>query len=229
MPGGGLRAHRTVARRRKRPRSAATRPTSAIGWPTACSPPSPAAAPRPPSSTRDRCASTRICRAGTRSPAASVEELFAYPTPLYLLRLDGATLEQVAHSPSAVGRAAATGCRSPAAPSLTTSPREPRRPSHPPGAERRAAASDRTTTILVVTGDYLINPDIGDQDGYTMLEPRAGRPAVRPTGRTSRTLVDRRDLKAAEPQGIAPVDRGADLPAEDEVLGWRMRRTAPSG
>jgi 2',3'-cyclic-nucleotide 2'-phosphodiesterase (5'-nucleotidase family) len=98
----------------------------------------------------------------------TVEELFAYPAPLYLLRIDGRTLERVARQAiagwpgsgnwlqisgfafvhdTAAGKATDLRLLTPAGP----------RPVEP------------DEEILVVTNNYLIDPTIGDQDGFTML------------------------------------------------------------
>jgi 2',3'-cyclic-nucleotide 2'-phosphodiesterase (5'-nucleotidase family) len=131
-----------------------------------------------------------------------IEELFAYPTPLYLLKIDGATLTRVAEQSvrgwpgsgtwlqiagfafrhDTVGRTAT---------SLTWLGSGKARPVAP-GEE-----------VLAVTADYLINPDIGDQDGYLMLNRSqvVKECAVNGLDLKARMI---RDVKEAEPAGISP-------------------------
>jgi len=100
-----------------------------------------------------------------------IEELFAYPAPLVLLEIDGATLQQVLdravqgwsgngwwlqvaglafrHDPQAVTATDAT---------LLT-----------PGGPRPLDPGER---VLAVTQAYLVDPTMGDQDGYAMLGPQ---------------------------------------------------------
>ena len=144
--------------------------------------------------------------AGTLITRRHVEELFAYPTPLYLLRLDGATFQKVAeqsvrgwpgsgswlqiagwayrHDPTAKAATDLT--------LLAPGGARPLRPDEP---------------ILVVTNDYLINPEMGDQDGYTMLSQDQVVSGCAAAGQDLKEIVVR-GLKAAEPAGIAPVDEG---------------------
>jgi 2',3'-cyclic-nucleotide 2'-phosphodiesterase (5'-nucleotidase family) len=107
--------------------------------------------------------------AGTRITRRHVEELFAYPTPLRLIRIDGATLQQVVdnavrHWPGSgswlqvSGLAYVHDTTGKAARNLSLLTPEGARPVRP------------DETILVVTNDYLVDPDAGDQDGYTMLD-----------------------------------------------------------
>jgi 2',3'-cyclic-nucleotide 2'-phosphodiesterase (5'-nucleotidase family) len=144
--------------------------------------------------------------AGTRITRRHVEELFAYPTPLYLLRLTGATLQEVADQSvrgwpgsgswlQISGLAYQHDQAAKAARNLTLLA---------PGGARPVRPDE---TVLVVTNDYVINPDIGDQDGYTMLSRGQIVPGCAATGQDLKDLIVR-DLKAAEPQGIAPVDEG---------------------
>lgn len=144
--------------------------------------------------------------AGTPITRRHVEELFAYPTPLYLLRLDGATLQKVADQSvygwpgsgswlQISGWAYRHDQSARAARNLTLLAPAGARPVRP------------DETILVVTNDYVINPDIGDQDGYVMLSRDQAVSGCAATGQDLKDIVIR-DLKAAEPQGIAPVDEG---------------------
>jgi 2',3'-cyclic-nucleotide 2'-phosphodiesterase (5'-nucleotidase family) len=135
-----------------------------------------------------------------------VEELFAYPTPLWLLKVDGATLKQVAEHAtrgwpgsgswlqiSGFAYAHDQEARTASQVSLLT------------GGGSRPLRDDET--VLVVTGDYLINPEAGDQDGYVML----GRSQV-----VDGCAANQKDLKQivtdalrqAEPRGIAPAVEG---------------------
>ncbi len=132
-----------------------------------------------------------------------VDELFAYPAPPRLLRLDGATLERVAaraveawsaaghwlqisgfafvHDPDAGTVADVT---------LLT-----------PDGPRPLGDRDR---LYAATLDYLVNPAAGDQDGYTMLGPAQV---------VSSSAADLRALVVAElarrwDEGIAPEVEG---------------------
>lgn len=99
----------------------------------------------------------------------TIEELFAYPSPLSLLRIKGSTLQQVAAraiagwpgsgnwlqiSGFSFVHDTANGKISDVA--LVT-----------PGGSRPVRPEE---DILVVTNDYLFDPS-GDRDGYTMLDP----------------------------------------------------------
>lgn len=140
--------------------------------------------------------------AGTILNRRHIEELFAYPTPLYLLKLDGALLKQVAEQsvrawPGSGSwlQIAGFGFRHDTRGRLATSLTwlGPPRP-------RPVAPSD---PVLAVTADYLINAEMGDQDGYQML----GRGQVVndcPVNGTDLKPLIVRDLRAAEPDGIAP-------------------------
>jgi 2',3'-cyclic-nucleotide 2'-phosphodiesterase (5'-nucleotidase family) len=154
--------------------------------------------------------------AGTPITRRHVEELFAYPTPLYLLRLDGATLQKVADQSvrgwpgsgswlQISGWAYQHDQSARAARNLTLLA---------PGGARPVRPDE---TILVVTNDYVINPEIGDQDGYTMLSRDQIVSGCAATGQDLKDIVIR-DLKAAEPQGIAPVDEGRICQPETKCL-----------
>jgi 2',3'-cyclic-nucleotide 2'-phosphodiesterase (5'-nucleotidase family) len=99
----------------------------------------------------------------------TIEELFAYPAPLSLLRLKGSTLQQVAARAiegwpgsgnwlqiSGFSFVHDTANRRVSDVELVTP------------AGRRPVQPDED--VLVVTNDYLFDPK-GDRDGYTMLEP----------------------------------------------------------
>jgi 2',3'-cyclic-nucleotide 2'-phosphodiesterase (5'-nucleotidase family) len=98
----------------------------------------------------------------------TVEELFAYPAPLYLLRIDGRTLEAVARQAIAGWPGSGnwlqisgfsfvhdTAGRGVSDVELATS------------SGRRPVRLDEE--VLVVTNNYLLDPTMGDQDGFTML------------------------------------------------------------
>ena len=57
--------------------------------------------------------------------------------------------------------------------------------------------------VLAVVGDYLVNPEIGDQDGYQMLNRGQIVTDCAMEGLDLKTLVIRA-LQAADPTGIAP-------------------------
>lgn len=144
--------------------------------------------------------------AGTKIVRRHVEELFGYETPLRLIRIDGATLQKVidhavrfwpgsgswlqisgfawSHDPQA---GTATGL------TLLT-PQGP-----------RAVRPDEE--ILAAVDDYLVNPQIGDQDGYTMLQPSQIVGSCAADGHDLKTVVEDA-LRAANPQGIAPKAEG---------------------
>jgi 2',3'-cyclic-nucleotide 2'-phosphodiesterase (5'-nucleotidase family) len=144
--------------------------------------------------------------AGTPITRRHIEELFAYPTPLYLLRLTGATLQEVANQsvhgwPGSGSWLQISGW----AYQHDQAARVARNLTLPAPGGARPVRPDET--ILVVTNDYVINPDIGDQDGYIMLSRDQVVSGCAATGQDLKDVVIR-DLKAAEPQGIAPVDEG---------------------
>ena len=73
------------------------------------------------------------------------------------------------------------------------------------GGKPRAVATGEP--VLAVTADYLINPDIGDQDGYQMLNRGQVVAGCAVNGVDLKTLVIR-DIRAAEPAGISPKVEG---------------------
>lgn len=135
-----------------------------------------------------------------------LEELFAYATPLSLVKVDGATLAKVAEQSvrgwpgsgswlqvSGFGFRHDTANR--AASALTWLGDGPPRP---------VAPGD---SVLAVVGDYLINPEIGDQDGYQMLNRSQVVTSCAANGvDLKKVMIDA--LRAAEPAGIAPVVDG---------------------
>lgn len=135
-----------------------------------------------------------------------LEELIAYKTPLYLLKLDGATLLKVAEQSvrgwpgsgtwlQVAGFAFRHDTAGRSASGLTWIGSSKPRPVAP-GEE-----------VLAVTADYLINPDIGDQDGYLMLNRGQMVQECAANGVDLKDLLIR-DIKAAEPAGIAPKVEG---------------------
>lgn len=135
-----------------------------------------------------------------------VEELFAYETPLYLLKIDGATLKQVAAQATygwpgsgswlqIAGFAWVHDQTARTARQVTLLA---------PGGDR-AVRDDET--VLAVVGDYMINPDIGDQDGYVMLDRSQVVDGCAANGQDLKQIVVAA-LKKAEPQGIAPEIEG---------------------
>jgi 2',3'-cyclic-nucleotide 2'-phosphodiesterase (5'-nucleotidase family) len=135
-----------------------------------------------------------------------VEELFAYPAPLYLLKIDGKTLRQVAEHATrgwpgsgswlqVSGFAYVHDQQAKTARQVTLlTPQGP-----------RPVRDDET--ILAVTNDYLINPEIGDQDGYQMLSQSQVVATCAANTKDLKELTVAA-LKAAEPQGIAPRSDG---------------------
>lgn len=145
--------------------------------------------------------------AGTRITRRHVEELFGYPTPLHLIRIDGATLQKVADRAvenwpgsgswlQISGFAYVHDPDAKAARNLTLLT--------PEGA--RSVRPDET--ILVATNDYLLDPKMGDQDGYTMLSLEQKVEGCAADGRDLKEVVVE-TLKAAgtsiyQGGGIAP-------------------------
>jgi 2',3'-cyclic-nucleotide 2'-phosphodiesterase (5'-nucleotidase family) len=132
----------------------------------------------------------------------TVEELFAYSAPLYLLRIDGATLGKVAERAIAGWPGSGnwlqisgfsfvhdTGAREVSDVRLVT-----------PGGSRPV---DPAEQILVVTNDYLVDPTIGDQDGFTMLDESMVVEGCAVNGKDLKTDVVVGALAAAT-GGIAP-------------------------
>lgn len=145
--------------------------------------------------------------AGTRLTRRHVEELFAYPSPLRLIRIDGATLQQaMTHAVSfwpgsgswlqISGFAFEHDTTGKAASSLTLLAPEGARPVRP------------DETILAVTNDFLVNAAAGDRDGYTMLDITKQKvEGCAADGRDLKEVVVSA-LKAAGTQGIDPEAEG---------------------
>ena len=146
-----------------------------------------------------------------------MEELFAYPAPLYLLRIDGRTLEAVARQAIAGWPGSGnwlqisgfsfvhdTAGRDVSGVELTTlSGRRPVRPDE---------------EILVVTNDYLIDPRIGNQDGFTMLNEAMVVQGCAANGKDLKNDIVVAALAAAT-GGIAPSaeERIRQVPEATEV------------
>ncbi|MEM7480832.1 MAG: metallophosphoesterase [Acidobacteriota bacterium] len=132
-----------------------------------------------------------------------IEELFAYPAEMRLLRIDGKTLKEVASR--GVESWTGNGWWLQISGFAYVHEPENEKASHltllPPDGPARPIEDDET--LYAVTVDYLVNDQIGDQDGYVMLLPRS----VASTG------VDLHDyvlyaLAKAGSEGIAPEIEG---------------------
>jgi 2',3'-cyclic-nucleotide 2'-phosphodiesterase (5'-nucleotidase family) len=156
--------------------------------------------------------------AGTKITRRHVEELFGYETPLRLVRIDGATLQKVVDHAvqfwpgsgswlQISGFAWVHDSQGKKAKSLTLLT--------PQGA--RAVRPDEE--ILAAVDDYLVNPQIGDQDGYTMLQPSQIVGSCAADGHDLKKIVET-VLRAANPQGIAPrADGRICQPGRPEIGG----------
>ena len=81
----------------------------------------------------------------------------------------------------------------------------------------RAVRPDET--IVVATNDYLVDPEIGDQDGYTMLSPNQKEEGCAAEGRDLKEVVEEA-LRAAgtsifQGQGIEPKAEGRICQPDD--------------
>ena len=157
--------------------------------------------------------------AGTRITRRHVEELFAYPTPLHLIRIDGVTLQKVVdnavrHWPGSgswlqvSGMAFVHNPQGKTATNLSLLGEGGARPVRP------------DETILVATNDYLVNPEAGDQDGYTMLSPEQKVDGCAAEGRDLKEVVEEA-LRAAgtsifQGQGIEPRAEGRICQPDDD-------------
>ncbi|HEX6864448.1 MAG TPA: 5'-nucleotidase C-terminal domain-containing protein, partial [Thermoanaerobaculia bacterium] len=156
--------------------------------------------------------------AGTRITRRHVEELFAYPTPLRLIRIDGATLQKVVdnavqHWPGSgswlqvAGMAYVHDTTGKAARNLSLLGEGGPRPVRP------------DETIVVATNDYLVDPEIGDQDGYTMLNVNQKEDGCAAEDRDLKEVVEEA-LRAAgtsvfQGQGIEPRAEGRICQPDD--------------
>jgi 2',3'-cyclic-nucleotide 2'-phosphodiesterase (5'-nucleotidase family) len=135
----------------------------------------------------------------------TIEELFAYPAPLYLLRLKGSTLQQVAahaidYWPGAGNWLQISGFafehdtanhRVSGVELVTPSGRRPVQPDE---------------EVLAVALNYLFDPT-GDRDGYTMLDPSLVVESCAANGRDLKSQVVIPALQATT-GGIAPEEDG---------------------
>ncbi len=142
--------------------------------------------------------------AGSTLTRRQVEELFGFPSPLHLIRMNGKLLLQTAKQSvrgwpgsgtwlQIAGWAFVHDSGGKAATGLVRL------------APSGALPVDPDEEILAVTGDYLVNPG-GDQDGYTFL-PTEEVPGCPASGKDLKELVIEA-LRAAEPEGIAPRTEG---------------------
>jgi 2',3'-cyclic-nucleotide 2'-phosphodiesterase (5'-nucleotidase family) len=143
----------------------------------------------------------------------TVEELFAYPAPLYLLRLKGSTLQQVAaHSiegwPGSGNWLQISGFSF----VHDTTNRKVSAVQIPTANGGRPVQPDEE--VLAVTLHYLFDPT-GDRDGYTFLDPSQVVQGCAQNGRDLKAQVVIPALQAAT-GGIAP-----------EVAG-RIRQVPPA-
>ena len=150
--------------------------------------------------------------AGTRITRRHVEELFAYPTPLRLIRIDGATLQKVvensvSHWPGSGSWLQVSGMsyvhdpNARAARNLSLLEEGGARPVRP------------DETILAVTNDYLVDPEAGDQDGYTMLNPGQKAEGCEAEGRDLKEVV----VEALRAAGTSSWNGGISPEAEGRI------------
>jgi 2',3'-cyclic-nucleotide 2'-phosphodiesterase (5'-nucleotidase family) len=140
--------------------------------------------------------------AGSEVRRRHTEELIGYPTPLHLIRIDGATLQKVVdHAlqgwPGAGNWLQISGF---AWAHDTTTNKASRLTLLGPDGPRAVRPDE---TILAVTNDYLAT----GQDGYTMLSPGQVVADCPQDNAELKTLLVS-GLQAAEPQGIAPQVEG---------------------
>lgn len=154
---------------------------------------------------------TRDIPPGPEITRRDFEEMFEYPSALRLLRLDGATLQQVA-AHAVAGWPGKGGWLQVGGFAFRHDP-DAGRPYDltllAPEGPRPVAPGE---AILAVTVQYLVDPG-GDQDGYTMLGPGqvvAEGPELSALARSA--------LAATEPQGIAPEREGRICNPPDAAL-----------
>jgi 2',3'-cyclic-nucleotide 2'-phosphodiesterase (5'-nucleotidase family) len=156
--------------------------------------------------------------AGTRITRRHVEELFAYPAPLRLIRIDGAALQKVVdnsvqHWPGSGSWLQVAGM----AYVHDTTGKTARNLSLLGEGGARQVRPDET--IVVATNDYLVDPKMGDQDGYTMLNVNQKVEGCAAEGRDLKEVVEEA-LRAAgtsvfQGQGIAPKAEGRICQPDD--------------
>ena len=139
--------------------------------------------------------------AGTDITRRHIEELFAYPAPMRLIKIDGATLKKVTER--AIVEWTGSGQWLQVSGFAWVHDPEAETTSQltllgPDGA--RPIADDEQ--LLAVAPDFLLNPKFG-QDGYTFLSPDM---IVAEGGDLKQVVVER--LGAAGEAGIAPVVEG---------------------
>lgn len=150
--------------------------------------------------------------AGTELTRRHLLEIFAYPTPLGVMEIDGATLQKVAEHAvhdwtgngwwlQIAGFAFRHDPTADRAYDLTLLTPDGPRPIRP---------DDK---ILAVTGDFLMNP-AGGQDGFTMLTP--DRVVISAEGGPDLRDLVREALAGAEPEGIGPEVEGRVCNVERE-------------
>ena len=146
-----------------------------------------------------------------------VEELFGFPAPLSLLRVKGSTLQQVAERAvegwpgsgnwlQIAGFSFVHDTHSRKASDLQLITSQGRRPVRP------------DEDVLVVVNDFLWDPEQGNQDGYTMLNPSQVVKDCAANGKDLKSDVVLAVLKAT-PDGIAPRKEGRirQVPEASEV------------
>jgi 2',3'-cyclic-nucleotide 2'-phosphodiesterase (5'-nucleotidase family) len=144
--------------------------------------------------------------AGTKIIRRHVEELFGYPTPLRLIRINGAILQQVAEQALRAwpgsgswlqisGFAWVHDTQKKTATGLTLLTPQGPRPVRP------------DEEILAAVNSYLVDPKEGDQDGYVMLDESQIVGSCEANGHDLKKVVETA-LRAANPQGIAPKAEG---------------------
>ncbi|HYG62365.1 MAG TPA: 5'-nucleotidase C-terminal domain-containing protein, partial [Thermoanaerobaculia bacterium] len=140
-------------------------------------------------------------QAGARITRRTVEELFGFPAPLHLLRIDGRTLQQVAEH-AIVGWPGSGNWLQVSGISYVhdTEAGTIRDLRLTNGGVSRPVQPD--DTVMVVTNDYLVNPS-GDQDGYTMLNQKQIVDACAADGTDLKQLVIEA-LEVAGEDGIEP-------------------------
>jgi len=141
----------------------------------------------------------RDIAAGSALTTRDIEELFAYPAPLRLIRIDATTLAKVAGHAVDVKRGSAEGSWLQVSGFAFKQDPEMRQAGAltllGAGGPRPLTPGD---SVLAVTTSFLLDKAT-NQDGYTMLSPSQ----VVAEGPDLKTLV-LEALRAAEPAGIAP-------------------------
>ena len=152
--------------------------------------------------------------AGTEFTREYLEELFGFPAPLHLIRIDGRTLQEAAdHAVQSPGTGAWLQVSGIAyTDGADVADLEKRQAGRltlltPQGA--RPVRPDES--ILVVVPAYLIDPT-DNQDGYTMLSAKQ-QVTDCSVGSADLKVLAQTALGAAEPQGIGPVTDGRICPA----------------